>query len=94
MFSLKQPLLTSYRLLDMSNTSTFMADKKDVIARFIHVSRALMEVYELPPTSVHLYVDAEGGIIAFNRNASLFLNIRYFEQWRKFLTSTMHGMSN
>jgi hypothetical protein len=60
-----------------------MSTKHDVIARFIHVIKPLGEIYRLPPTSLHIFYDQGGEMIAFNRNASIFLNLRYFEAWRE-----------
>lgn len=60
-----------------------MQTKNESLARFIYTIRPLQEVYTLPPTSLHIFYDRAGDLIAFNRNASLFLNLRYFEQWRK-----------
>lgn len=70
--------------LDVPDSKSIMTAKADSIARFIYVIRPLCEVYELPTSSVHLYYDLEGMRIAFNRKASLFLNLRYFEAWRMF----------
>ena len=58
--------------------------KKDSIARFIHVMVPIRDLYQLPPTSVHIFCDLAGSTIAFNRNASIFLNLRYFEAWRMY----------
>lgn len=63
-----------------------MTTKHDVLARFIHVIQPLGQVYKLPPTSLHIFYDLGGEMIAFNRNASIFLNLRYYEAWRKFVT--------
>ena len=60
-----------------------MQSKHESLARFIYTIRPLREVYTLPPTSLHIFYDRTGELIAFNRNASLFLNLRYFEQWRE-----------
>lgn len=60
-----------------------LEEKKQSIARFIHVVKPLGEVYGLPPSSLHIFYDTAGGTIAFNRSASLFLNLRFFEAWRK-----------
>lgn len=68
---------------DVVNPKDVMSSKKDSIARFIHVVKPLADVYELPPTSLHVFYDVSGATIAFNRNASLFLNLRFFEAWRK-----------
>lgn len=60
-----------------------MTLKHDSLARFIDIIKPLGEVYKLPPTSLHIFYDAGGEMIAFNRNASIFLNLRYFEAWRE-----------
>jgi len=64
-----------------SQRQNFMRIKQDPITRFIHVMTPLANVYQLPLTSLHIFYDLEGGIIAFNRNGSIFLNLRYFEAW-------------
>ena len=62
-----------------------MKTKRDSIARFIYVVRPIVrDVFQLPPTSVHIFYDLAGSTIAFNRNASIFLNLRYFEAWRTY----------
>lgn len=66
--------------------------KNDTIARFIHVIQPLAQVYDLPPSSLHIFYDISGDLIAFNRNASLFLNLRFFEAWRKSLTAIIHSI--
>lgn len=63
-----------------------MTTKRDTIARFIYVVLPLLEVYKLPRSSIHFYFDQTGQRIAFNRNASLFLSLRYFEAWRMHAT--------
>ncbi len=68
---------------DVPDARTLMQQKGESLARFIYTIRPLQEVYTLPPTSLHIFYDRAGELIAFNRNASLFLNLRYFEQWRK-----------
>lgn len=62
-----------------------MTRKLDVLQRFIHVVAPLSKVYDLPMSALHIFFDTAGGLIAFNRNGSLFLNLRYFEAWRKSL---------
>ena len=70
-------------LPDIPHPKEILSTKRDAIARFIHVVKPLANVYELPTTSLHIFYDTSGGVIAFNRNASLFLNLRFFEAWRK-----------
>ncbi|KAL4076679.1 hypothetical protein V8B97DRAFT_2021990 [Scleroderma yunnanense] len=66
---------------DVPDRATFMTRKLDVLQRFIHVVAPLSKVYGLPVTALHIFFDTSGGLIAFNRNGSLFLNLRYFEAW-------------
>lgn len=79
--------LVSYLLiliLDIPQPKTILETKRNSIARFIHVLRPLSEIYKLPLRSIHIFYDSSGGTIAFNRNASLFMNLRYYEGWRKY----------
>jgi len=77
--------LTEFNV-DVPNPEELMKTKKDAIARFIHVMIPVRDLYQLPPTSVHIFCDLAGSTIAFNRNASIFLNLRYFEAWRTYNT--------
>ena len=70
--------------IDVTNASQILATRRDSIARFIHIIQPLRQIYKLSPNSVHIFADTKGGTIAFNRNASLFLNLRYYEAWREF----------
>ncbi|KIY52910.1 hypothetical protein FISHEDRAFT_63575 [Fistulina hepatica ATCC 64428] len=67
--------------IDVPNKETFLTIKADVIRRFISVIVPLGNVYNLPLVSLHIFCDMTGGIIAFNRNGSIFLNLRYYEAW-------------
>jgi len=66
---------------DVPEAASLMNSKRDSIARFIHVILPIRNLYQLSPTSVHIFYDNSGGTIAFNRNASIFLNLRYYEAW-------------
>ena len=50
-----------------------MTVKHDSLARFIHIVYELCRLYELPRSALHIFFDATGDLIAFNRNGSLFL---------------------
>ena len=67
---------------DAPLSAELMSTKRESIARFIHVILPIRKLYQLPPTSIHIFYDAAGETIAFNRNASIFLNLRYYEAWR------------
>ncbi|GJE97590.1 hypothetical protein PsYK624_138110 [Phanerochaete sordida] len=66
---------------DVKHPKEVMAGKKEALARFVHIIKPLGEVYNLPPSSLHIFYDLSGGTIAFNRSASLFCNLRFFEAW-------------
>ena len=54
----------------------------------------LADVYKLPAASLHIFYDTSGSRIAFNRNGSIFLNLRYYEAWRAFLSPLIFSRYN
>ncbi|KAJ2913257.1 hypothetical protein MD484_g7175, partial [Candolleomyces efflorescens] len=60
---------------------TFISDNHEGLVRFIHILKPLARAYELPQSTLHIFYDATGGLIAFNRNASLFVNFRFYQSW-------------
>ncbi len=103
------PCLSSFAeiSIDIPHAQQLLTVKRDSLARFIHIIKPLGEVYGLPATSLHVFYDISGGLIAFNRKASLFLNLRFFEAWREYLheykranthqttqTTSKYGMAN
>lgn len=48
------------------------------LKRFAQMCKSLAGVFELKPTSVHVFYDTSGSTIAFNTNGSLFMNLRYY----------------
>jgi hypothetical protein len=67
---------------DLPERDTLIQRKRDALARFIHVLNPLVAVYKIPPSSLHIFADPEGQLVAFNRGGSLFMNLRYYEAWR------------
>jgi hypothetical protein len=45
----------------------------------------LAEIYNLSLTNLHIFFDTKGGLIAFNKSGSIFLNLRYYEAWREWI---------
>jgi hypothetical protein len=74
--------------LDLPESESLIQRKHDVLARFLHVLNPLVAIYKIPQSSLHVFADNEGQLIAFNRNGSLFVNLRYYEAWRTFNPST------
>ena len=64
---------------------TFIRDNQEALVRFVRILKPLARVYELPQSTLHIFYDATGGLIAFNRNASLFMNFRFYQSWRKYM---------
>ncbi|KAG2015943.1 hypothetical protein CC2G_009161 [Coprinopsis cinerea AmutBmut pab1-1] len=62
-------------------SKSFLKDNYEALCRFIHILLPLSQIYNLPEQSLHIFYDMHGGLIAFNRNSSLFMNFRYFEAW-------------
>lgn len=60
-----------------------MASMREPLSRFVSIIVPIAEVYSLSVAFLHIFYDVGGGPIAFNREGSLFLNLRYFEAWRK-----------
>lgn len=58
-------------------------DKRASLQRFMSLVTSLARIYQLPLASLHIFYDVEGPLIAFNRDGSIFLNLRFYEAWRK-----------
>ncbi|KIM45164.1 hypothetical protein M413DRAFT_428973 [Hebeloma cylindrosporum] len=67
--------------IPVDQAEPFMAAKRQSLARFIHIMTPLANIYQLSITNLHIFYDQKGGVIAFNRNGSIFLNLRYYEEW-------------
>ncbi len=74
--------------LDLPEGESLVQRKHDVLARFLHVLNPLVATYKIPQSSLHVFADNEGQLVAFNRNGSLFMNLRYYEAWRTYLLFT------
>jgi hypothetical protein len=70
-----------YSIVDLPEANS-LKRKRDVLTRFLHILNLLVSVYKIPKTSLHVFADEEGKFVAFNRNGSLFVNLRYYEAWR------------
>jgi hypothetical protein len=81
-------MLTAERtntLQGVPHPETIITTKQGTLLRFVEVVRLLAGIYKIPPTSLHVFYDLAGDVIAFNRAGSIFLNLRYFEAWRELL---------
>ena len=71
--------------LDIANRESLVDRRHDSLTRFTPILDQLRAVYKLPLSSLHIFCDVSGQLIAFNRNGSLFVNLRYYEAWRECL---------
>ncbi len=78
--------------VDLPERESLIQHKRDVIARFLHVLLPLVSIYKIPQTSLHIFADKEGQLVAFNRGGSLFVNLRYYEAWRMFRISLLRRL--
>ena len=69
-------------IVDLPEPESLIQRKHDVLARFIHVLKPLVELYKIPQTSLQVFADKEGQLICLNRGGCLVMNLRYFEAWR------------
>ncbi|THH10017.1 hypothetical protein EW146_g8507 [Bondarzewia mesenterica] len=70
-----------YAAHDIIDRETLVQRRTEPLMRFIPILDQLRAVYNLPMSSLHIFCDATGQLIAFNRNGSLFVNLRYYEAW-------------
>ena len=67
--------------LDTSCDADSIMTKENLksLARFVKLLMVLaQEVFQLQPSTMHVYFDPEGSTIAFNRGGALFFNWRYY----------------
>jgi hypothetical protein len=64
-----------------------MSNKRPILKRFAAIVVDLGNLFRLPTTSLHLFFDLSSQHIAFNREGSLFFNLRFYEAWRKCLVN-------
>ena len=77
-------LLLNQSNIGIHDPTKLLEEKSDTIAHFVKVVVPLQDVYQLPPTSVHIFYDCSGSTVAFSCNAGIFLNLRYYEVWRMY----------
>ncbi|KAG8964407.1 hypothetical protein FRC03_001808 [Tulasnella sp. 419] len=78
-------MISGYRFFiahDVPNPHEILQQKQAAIQRFASsIIDPLKALFKLTPTSLHIFYDQKGDLIAFNRNGGLFLNLRFYEGW-------------
>ncbi|KAH6911937.1 hypothetical protein BKA70DRAFT_820711 [Coprinopsis sp. MPI-PUGE-AT-0042] len=67
------------RAVPTAISDAFIKDNDQALARFIGVLAPLSKIFQLPEGSVQVFHDPNEGLVAFNRNGSLFVNFRHFQ---------------
>ncbi|PFH51991.1 hypothetical protein AMATHDRAFT_57645 [Amanita thiersii Skay4041] len=70
-----------YVARDVPHTHSFINNKRAAIERFTNVIATLCTLFGLSLSSLHIFFDLTSQRIAFNREGSLFLNLRFYEMW-------------
>ncbi|KAI0977204.1 hypothetical protein F4678DRAFT_6338 [Xylaria arbuscula] len=61
-------------------TGTFLSSNHTTINSFAALLKDVGDVYQIPRNVLHLFYDESGNTIAFNRNGSIFCNLRFYIQ--------------
>ena len=62
------------------NPEKFIQTNMDSITTFVTILSGVAKIFDLSPSTLHIFHDESGASIAFNGNGSLFCNLRYFMQ--------------
>ncbi|KAI1824773.1 hypothetical protein F4861DRAFT_234712 [Xylaria intraflava] len=61
-------------------TETFLSSNHTAINSFAGLLKDIADVYQIPQNVLHLFYDEIGNTIAFNRDGSIFCNLRFYLQ--------------
>lgn len=75
--------LTIFWDAGIANPDIVIGAKLAAIERFADILTLLRDQIFKIGDSVSIFYDSDGPLIAFNRNGSIFVNLRVYEQWRK-----------
>ena len=68
---------------DVLNVETFLKDKAEPIDRFASIIIPMASVFRLRMSSLRVFCSVPLGPIASNRGGTIYLNLRFFEEWRE-----------
>ncbi|KAI2781514.1 hypothetical protein F4815DRAFT_466495 [Daldinia loculata] len=68
------------RTIPNLNTAQFLTKNHVSINSFASILTDVGDAYSIHRSSLHIFYDEEGGTIAFNRDGSIFCNLRFFIQ--------------
>ncbi|KAI0457091.1 hypothetical protein F5B21DRAFT_109668 [Xylaria acuta] len=63
-----------------TQTGTFLSSNHTAINSFAALLKDIGDVYQIPKNVLHMFYDEHGSTIAFNRDGSIFCNLRFYIQ--------------
>ncbi|KAI2633869.1 hypothetical protein GGS21DRAFT_116740 [Xylaria nigripes] len=66
--------------MPQSQAGTFISSYHGAINSFAALLKEVGDVYQIPQSVLHLFYDESGNTIAFNRDGSIFCNLRFYIQ--------------
>ena len=57
--------------VDLPEPESLIQRKRDILARFIHILKPLVELYRIPQTSLQVFADKEGQLHLFPTEAGV-----------------------
>jgi hypothetical protein len=63
-----------------ADPQVFFRDHQAALASFNVLLTNCAAIFDLPVSSLNIFADQQGGTIAFNKDGSIFCNLRFFEQ--------------
>ncbi|KAK5627417.1 hypothetical protein RRF57_003132 [Xylaria bambusicola] len=66
--------------IPQSQTETFLTSNHTTINSFATLLKDVGDVYQIPRNVLHVFYDESGSTIAFNRDGSIFCNLRFYKQ--------------
>jgi hypothetical protein len=84
--------LASSTLATIKSPATFIAAESNSINTFSYILLDLGSIFSLPPSTLHIFHDAESSTIAFNQNGALFFNYFYFKSLHSQTWDTSQSM--
>jgi hypothetical protein len=75
-----------------ADPQVFFRDHQAALASFNVLLTNCAAIFDLPVSTLNIFADQSGGTIAFNKNGSIFCNLRFFEQLHETNMNTPEGL--
>jgi hypothetical protein len=75
-----------------ADPQVFLRDHQAALASFNVLLTNCAAIFDLPVSTLNIFADQQGGTIAFNKNGSIFCNLRFFEQLHEGSMNSPEGL--